>query len=145
LNFIGLFAAEQELINLEADKRIRYDTERNSEITDMTVRELAEQLQLHLCCGAAGIDKEIEGGYTSDLLSDVMGYAPAGSVWITLQTHKNIIAIASLKELAAIVLVKDHRPEADAIIKSEEEGIPVFSTPAQTFEITGEIYRLLKK
>ena len=71
----------------------------------MTVRELATQLKLEVCCGAAGLDKEIKGGYTSDLLSDVMGNAREGNIWITLQTHKNIMAIASLKELAAIVLV----------------------------------------
>ena len=66
----------------------------------MTVRELATQLKLEVCCGAAGLDKEIKGGYTSDLLSDVMGNAREGNIWITLQTHKNIMAIASLKELA---------------------------------------------
>ena len=54
----------------------------------MTVRELATQLKLEVCCGAAGLDKEIKGGYTSDLLSDVMGNAREGNIWITLQTHK---------------------------------------------------------
>lgn len=68
----------------------------------MTVRELATQLKLEVCCGAAGLDKEIKGGYTSDLLSDVMGNAREGNIWITLQTHKNIMAIASLKELAPL-------------------------------------------
>ena len=53
----------------------------------MTVRELATQLKLEVCCGAAGLDKEIKGGYTSDLLSDVMGNAREGNIWITLQTH----------------------------------------------------------
>ena len=52
----------------------------------MTVRELATQLKLEVCCGAAGLDKEIKGGYTSDLLSDVMGNAREGNIWITLQT-----------------------------------------------------------
>ena len=42
----------------------------------MTVRELATQLKLEVCCGAAGLDKEIKGGYTSDLLSDVMHCTP---------------------------------------------------------------------
>ena len=105
----------------------------------MTVRELATQLKLEVCCGAAGLDKEIKGGYTSDLLSDVMG------IWITLQTHKNIMAIASLKELAAIVLVKGYRPEEDTVSESEAEGIPILSTSRQTFEMTGEIYELLQK
>ena len=49
----------------------------------MTVRELATQLKLEVCCGAAGLDKEIKGGYTSDLLSDVMGNAREGNIWVT--------------------------------------------------------------
>ena len=101
----------------------------------MTVRELATQLKLEVCCGAAGLDKEIKGGYTSDLLSDVMGNAREGNIWITLQTHKNIMAIASLKELAAIVLVKGYRPEEDTVSESEAEGIPILSTSRQTFEV----------
>ena len=110
----------------------------------MTVKEIAEKLNLKVCCGASGLDREIKGGYTSDLLSDVMGNAGEGNIWITLQTHKNIMAIASLKELSAIVLVKGFQPEADTITESETENIPILSTSRQTFEITGEIFELLK-
>lgn len=110
----------------------------------MTVKELADRLGLTVCCGASGLNREIRGGYTSDLLSDVMGNAAEGNVWITLQTHKNIMAIASLKDLSAIVLVKGCRPEEDTIQESESEGIAVLSTSSQTFEITGAIYELLK-
>lgn len=112
---------------------------------DMTIRELATLLKLKICCGAAGLDKEIKGGYTSDLLSDVMGNAREGDIWITLQTHKNIIAIASLKKLAAVILVKGYQPEEDTVSESETEGIPILSTSRQTFEITGKIYDLLKR
>ncbi len=110
----------------------------------MTVKEIAEKLNLKVCCGAAGLNREVQGGYTSDLLSDVMGNAGEGNIWITLQTHKNIMAIASLKELSAIVLVKGYQPEADTITESETENIPILSTTRQTFEITGEIFELLK-
>ena len=55
------------------------------------------------------------------------------------------MAIASLKELAAIVLVKVYRPEEDTVSESEAEGIPILSTSRQTFEMTGEIYELLQK
>lgn len=110
----------------------------------MTVKEITEQLGLKVCCGAAGLNREVKGGYTSDLLSDVMGNANEGVLWITLQTHKNVMAIASLKELAAIVLVKGLQPEEETIAESESEEIPVLSTAKQAFEISGEIYELLK-
>lgn len=110
----------------------------------MTVKDIVEKLNLKVCSGAAGLNREINGGYTSDLLSDVMGNAAEGNIWITLQTHKNIMAIASLKEISAIVLVKGFQPEEDTIRESESEGIPILSTSGQTFEITGELYELLK-
>jgi predicted transcriptional regulator len=110
----------------------------------MKVKELAEKANLKVFSGEKGLDNEILGGYTSDLLSDVMGHAEAGSVWITLQTHKNIMAIASLKELAAIVVVKGYSPDEDTLRQSNEENIPILGTEAETFEISGVIYNLIK-
>ena len=104
----------------------------------MTVREIAEKLNLRVFSGEAG-------GYVSDLLSDVMGFAKDGSVWVTLQTHKNVMAIATLKELAAVVIVKGFEPEEDAKEVSEEEGIPILGSSEQTFELAGRIYNLLNR
>ena len=111
----------------------------------MTVREIAEKLNLRVFSGEAGLDREVTGGYVSDLLSDVMGFAKDGSVWVTLQTHKNVMAIATLKELAAVVIVKDFEPEEDAKEVSEEEGIPILGSTEQTFELAGRIYNLLNR
>ena len=110
----------------------------------MKVAEVVEKLGLEVYSGSKGLDREIRGGYTSDLLSDVMGHADSGDVWVTLQTHKNVIAIASLKELSAIVLVKNYKPETDTIAQSNEEGIPILGTSKETFEITGLLYKLIK-
>lgn len=110
----------------------------------MTVKELVEVLNLTVVSGAAGLNKEVAGGYVSDLLSDVMGNCDAGRIWITLQTHKNVMAIASLKDLSAVILVKDLKPEPDMALQSEEEEIPVLSSSLQTFELAGKIYDLLK-
>ncbi len=109
----------------------------------MTVKELSEKLNLKLSGGAEGLTNEITGGYTSDLLSDVIGHAEQGNVWITLQTHKNVMAIASLKELACVIIVNDLEPAEDMISQSNEENIPVFVTNESTFEITGKIYNLI--
>ena len=110
----------------------------------MTVKELAEKANLQVFSGEQGLNNEIAGGYTCDLLSDVMGHAEAGYVWITLQTHKNVMAIASLKELAAIVLVKGLKPEEDTLLQSNEENIPILGTDLEEFEISGIIYNLIK-
>lgn len=110
----------------------------------MTVQQITEKLGLKIWGGNQGLDKEITGGYVSDLLSDVMGNADAGEVWLTLQTHKNVMAIASLKDLAAIILVNNHQPEDDTLAQSNEEGIPLLGTQMSTFEIAGKLYELLK-
>jgi predicted transcriptional regulator len=111
----------------------------------MTVKEIASKLKLKVVSGESGMDVEITDGYVSDLLSDVMGHADQGNIWVTLQTHKNIMAIASLKDLAAVVVVKGFKPESDAIEKSNEEGIPILCTDMETFELSGKIYNLLQK
>lgn len=110
----------------------------------MTVSEIAEKLALKVYCGQKGLDREVSGGYVSDLLSDVMGRAQAGQLWITLQTHKNVMAIASLKDLAAVILVTGHKPDEDTALQSNEEEIPVLGTDLFAFEISGKLYDLLK-
>ena len=105
----------------------------------MKVKELVEKLNLKVLSGSDGLDREIEGCYVSDLLSDVMG-----NVWVTLQVHKNVMAIASLKELACVILVKGQTASEDTLEQSNEEGIPFLSTTMETFETAGKIYELLK-
>ncbi len=109
----------------------------------MKVRELVEKLNLKVVSGESGLDRDIDGCYVSDLLSDVMGNAEMGNVWVTLQTHKNVMAIASLKELACVILVKNLMPSDDTIEQSNEEGIPFLTTDMQTYETVGKIYQLL--
>jgi predicted transcriptional regulator len=111
--------------------------------TDMKVKELVDKLGLKVFSGAKGMENAVTGGYACDLLSDVMGHSNQGDIWVTLQTHKNIMAIASLKDLAAIVLVKGLTPDDDALQKSNEENIPILGTELQAFEITGKIYSLI--
>jgi predicted transcriptional regulator len=108
---------------------------------EMKVSELVKELNLVVFSGENHLNREISGGYVSDLLSDVMGNAREGNVWITLQTHRNVVAIASLKELACILLVSSLVPEQSALDHSNQEGIPVLGTSLSTFEITGLLYQ----
>lgn len=109
----------------------------------MTVKELVEKMNFTVFCGEDQLGRVIKNGYASDLLSDVMGFAKEGSVWVTLQTHKNVIAIASLKELACVVLVKGNKPDEDMLQQAIEEDIPVLGCDEQTFETVGRIYQLI--
>ncbi len=114
-------------------------------VPKMKISDLTNSLGLEVICGQQGLTNEIRGCYVSDLLSDVMGTAREGDIWITLQTHQNIIAVASLKDLAGIILVKGLVPETETVEKSNSSGIPVLSTSLDTFTIAGKMYELLKK
>jgi serine kinase of HPr protein (carbohydrate metabolism regulator) len=110
----------------------------------MKLTEIVEKLDLKVFSNKDKLaESEVTGGYTSDLLSDVMGNAQEGQVWITLQNHKNVMAVASLKDLAAVVLVKGIKPEESFLKQSIEEGIPVLGTDRQEFEMSGELYNLV--
>jgi predicted transcriptional regulator len=111
----------------------------------MKIADIVDTLGLEVISGSKGLTHEVKGCYVSDLLSDVMGNASEGEIWITLQTHQNVIAVASLKDLAGIILVKGLAPEADSIQKSNLADMPVLSTNLDTFTIAGRLYELLKK
>lgn len=108
----------------------------------MKVQELVEKLGLKVLSGENGLKREIEGCYVSDLLSDVMGNAESGNIWITLQTHKNVMAVASLKELSCVIIVKNFTPNEDTINQSNEEEIPILQTSMNTYEVTGKVYEM---
>jgi predicted transcriptional regulator len=109
----------------------------------MKIVDLVTALDLKVYSGNKGINKDVSGAYVSDLLSDVMGNAEKGEVWITLQTHRNIMAVASLKELPAVILVKGLVPDRATMEKSEEENIPILGTDDETFRIAGRLYEIL--
>lgn len=110
----------------------------------MKVSDLIKELELIVFCGEESLDTEIKGGYTSDLLSDVMGHMEEGMLWVTMQTHQNIVAVATLKDAAAVLVVNGASPDEETLQKGWEEGIPLLGTPLSAFVISGKIYQLLQ-
>lgn len=108
----------------------------------MKVADIQKHLNLEAAAGEKGLGREIEGGYCGDLLSDVMANAPQKAVWITVQGHQNVVAVAVLREMAAVVLTNGRTPDADAKRKADEEGIPILLSPLQAFELAGRLYEL---
>lgn len=110
----------------------------------MNVRELVETFNLTKVAGKIAPDRDIKGGYCGDLLSEVMGNARAGCVWLTVQTHQNIVAVAVLKEMAAIVIAGGGSPSPEAVEKADAENIPILTSSMSSFELAGKIYRELQ-
>ncbi len=108
----------------------------------MKVRDLQRLLQFQVIAGSRGLEKEILDGYCGDLLSDVMSNARRGAVWVTVQSHQNVIAVAVLRELSAIVLVNGRLPEEMTKARAEEEGVPLMTSALSAYQIAGKLYEL---
>lgn len=83
---------------------------------------------------------EITEGYTSDLLSCVMAGASNQGVWVTLQAHHNIIAVAALLDLNAVIITEGAQPDAVTIEKANEEGISLLGSKKTSFFIVGKLW-----
>jgi predicted transcriptional regulator len=91
----------------------------------MRVKDLVGQFDLKVAAGENNLDRDIKGGYCGDLLSEIMGNAPVGCVWLTVQGHQNIVAVAVLREMAAIIITGGQAPDDETIKKADQEGIPI--------------------
>lgn len=108
----------------------------------MRLKDIVQTLQLSIKTGENLLDREVTGGYASDMLSDVLAHARKGNIWITLQTHANIVAVASTKELAGIIIVNGRTPEDETLRKAEEEKIPIMISNLSTYSVVSRLSEL---
>jgi len=100
-----------------------------------TLRDIAKELKLAVKTREDLLARTVTGGYAGDLLSDVLAHAGQGQLWITLQTHANIVAVASVKELSGIIIVNGRTPEEATLQKAEQESIPILVSPLSTYDV----------
>lgn len=101
----------------------------------MNVAELADKLDGKIITAETGNSVQITGVYCCDLLSWVMSHSAKGDAWITVHTHLNIVAVASLVELSCIVIPEGIEAEEATVKKAAQEGIPVILTKLNAYEI----------
>jgi len=110
----------------------------------ISLDKLAERLGLVAAAADGAISAaEVSGAYCSDLLSDVIANARAGNALITVLTHQNVIGVAALVGLSAVIMTGGMLPEESAILAANKQGIPVFTTELSSFETAGRVHRLL--
>jgi hypothetical protein len=106
----------------------------------MKLEALVEQLGLEPLTAKDKLDVTVTGGYASDLLSCAMAKAQAGNIWVTVQSHPNIVAVASLLNLAAIVITENMTPDPATLEKGGQEGVPLLLTPDTTYVTVCKLY-----
>ncbi|MCL6432153.1 MAG: serine kinase [Anaerolineae bacterium] len=108
----------------------------------MTVEDVVRATGLTVITGEAALQREVTGGYASDLLSCVMARARKGNLWVTLQAHTNVVAVASLLELAAVIITEGTQADEAARGKAEAEEVVLLSSPETTFAVVARLAAL---
>jgi hypothetical protein len=108
----------------------------------MTLKDVVERLHLSVQTGQDRLDQTVSGGYASDLLSDVIAHSKAGSVWVTMHTHENIVAVAVLKDLAGIIIVQGRQPAVETMQKAAKENVVIMVSSLPAFETIGKLSSL---
>jgi len=108
----------------------------------MKIKDIIKPLNLQVISDEEFLEREISGGYTGDLLSDVLANSKKGNLWTTIQIHQNIIAVASAKELSGIIITNGRKPEAETLKSAQEEKIPVMISNLLTYEVVGKLYEI---
>jgi hypothetical protein len=104
--------------------------------------EVVNELDLKVRTARGELERDVGGGYASDLMSDVIAHGAKGDLWVTLQIHQNIVAVASLKELAGIVLVNGREPEDATVERAKSENIPIMVSALPAFDVIGRLHEL---
>ncbi len=108
----------------------------------MRVDEVARELSLDVAAGTASLGKEITGAYVGDLLSRVMSRARPGYLWVTVQAHPNVVAVAVFGDLAGVVIAEGVKPDPAGLAKADEEGIAVLTTGQPSYQVCVGLARL---
>jgi hypothetical protein len=104
-----------------------------------SLKEITQKLNLEVVSSASLVDRPVTGGYASDLLSCAMKGAQKDYLWVTLQSHLNVVAVASLLNLAGVIITEGSQPDGETITRAEKEGVVLLVTPKTTFTVVGDL------
>lgn len=108
----------------------------------MKIRDLANMAGVTLLTGNNALDRAVTGCYIGDLLSLAMAKVEPDSVWLTIQTNINVVAVASLKDASCVIIVDGFQPEGEVLSKAEEENVVLLSTEESAFEVACRLHSI---
>jgi hypothetical protein len=109
----------------------------------MNLNEIIQKLNLEVLTEQKDFSTlTAKSGYCSDLLSCVMTGAEPEGLWITLMSHSNIVAVAALLDLTAIIITENAQPDQETIDKANEKGVTMLSSPEPNYDVIGRLWEL---
>ncbi len=108
----------------------------------MTLADIIQRLDLKILTEPKNLAAQPTSGYAADLLSCVMSGAQRGGIWVTLQAHLNIVAVAALIDASAVIITENAMPDAATIARANAEGVTLLATARSTFDVAGKLWEL---
>jgi len=109
-------------------------------VMTVNLKQIVKCLGLRVLVGGELLDRSVSGGYVSDMLSDVLAHGTVDCIWITRQSHQNVVAVASLLGLAGVILVNCPEPAQALVDKAQDEGVALLMCTGTAFELVGKMY-----
>lgn len=106
------------------------------------VKEVVERFNLQVLAGEENLENNIDSVYMCDLLSNVLAHGKSQTLWITIQTHQNIVAVASLLNFSAILLPESLLPDEQTLQRAKTEGVTLLQSDKSAYTLAGELYKL---
>ncbi|MCD7894275.1 MAG: hypothetical protein LUG60_11370 [Erysipelotrichaceae bacterium] len=108
----------------------------------MILKDFIKEVHLETC-NDVELSNDVNDIYIGDLLSFVMANGQEGALWLTVQKHVNVVAVASLLDFAGIVFVEGVEPDVQTIEKATQENIPLLKSSLSSYELVKEIIHVL--
>lgn len=109
----------------------------------LRVKDVIDKLQLKILTdnksGCELMDNQVSGVYICDLLSWVMSHARKGDIWVTVQIHPNIVAVATLLELSCIIIPEGIEVDKVTLDKAKENKVLLLQSDKDSFFIAGKL------
>lgn len=106
----------------------------------MKVKDIMPIIEAKALTGETAMEREVKCGYSCDLLSWVMAHGSEGMAWVTVQTHMNVVAVATLHDMSCVIIPEGAQADEEVVAKAAEEGVAVLVSELSTYEISGKLF-----
>ena len=103
----------------------------------MELGHIRDIIEAEAVVGEDRMDRDVKVVFACDLMSDVLAFAPPGSLLLTGLTNIQVVRTAEMAELAGVCFVRDKQPEKETTRLAEGKGLPVLRTRFSMFETCG--------
>jgi len=107
----------------------------------MKIKEIAVVLDATISCGAERLEEEVEMGYSSDLMSDVLTLDTDNLVLITGLSNLQAIRTSEMADIRVIVLVRNKKANQQMLDLAIENEMCILESPYSLFKASGLLFQ----